>query len=135
MTRRLLLGAILPALCATRLRADSASKNFVRGRLEQPATLLLPDGRHIKLEGDEPTQGVLNDKRLAGCDFEAHGHFTAASQFAVDPIHLRAMFVYKEGRQRMVTYWCDVCYIRTYTPGVCWCCQKDTDLDLIDPGA
>ena len=126
---------MLPAVFATGLRAGPASKLQVRGRLEPPGTLVLQDGRHIHLTGDEPTQGVFNDKRLAGTDFEALGHFAGSDQFAVDPIHLRAMFVYAGGKQRMITYWCDVCYIRTYTPGICWCCQKYTDLDLIDPGA
>jgi hypothetical protein len=33
----------------------------------------------------------------------------------------------------MVTYWCEVCAIRTYTPGECMCCQENTELDLRDP--
>jgi hypothetical protein len=35
----------------------------------------------------------------------------------------------------MVTYWCQVSYIRTYAPGECWCCQDDTALDLKDPNS
>jgi hypothetical protein len=34
---------------------------------------------------------------------------------------------------KLVSYWCDICTIRSYTPGPCVCCQKDTTLDLIDP--
>jgi hypothetical protein len=34
---------------------------------------------------------------------------------------------------KVITYWCDVCSIRTYTPGKCWCCQQETTLDLRDP--
>jgi hypothetical protein len=33
----------------------------------------------------------------------------------------------------MITYWCDVCSIRAYTPGPCVCCQQETTLDLRDP--
>ena len=84
-------------------------------------------------DGDEPTKGVLNDKRLAGFDLEAKGHFTAPDKFLVDPIHTKAMFVHKDGHVKVITYWCDVCSIRTYTPGPCWCCQKETLLDLRDP--
>jgi hypothetical protein len=93
-------------------------------------------GHHfVYLSGDEPTIAVLNDPRLAGTDFEAIGHFNAPDQFEVDPIHKRSMFVYKNGQRRTISYWCDVCYIRTYSPGNCWCCQKWTDLDLRDPDA
>ncbi|HUS06612.1 MAG TPA: hypothetical protein VMZ52_09965, partial [Bryobacteraceae bacterium] len=91
------------------------------------------DGKLTLLSGDEPTLGVLKDARLAGADFEALGHATGAGQFTIDPIHTRALFVHKDGKRLMVTYWCDICYIRTYTPGNCWCCQEDTRLDLRDP--
>jgi hypothetical protein len=40
------------------------------------------------------------------------------------------MFVHQGGKRLFVTYWCDVCSIRTYTPGLCLCCRKETDLDL-----
>jgi hypothetical protein len=33
----------------------------------------------------------------------------------------------------MVTYWCAVCAIRTFTPGICWCCREETELDLLEP--
>jgi predicted RNA-binding protein with PUA domain len=39
----------------------------------------------------------------------------------------------RDGRLKMVTYWCDICSIRTYIPGPCMCCQKYTDLDLRMP--
>ncbi len=76
---------------------------------------------------------VLNDDRLANSDFETVGHFSDPSHFAVDPIHTHSLFVYQNGKKLMVTYWCDVCYIRTFAPGKCWCCQADTQLDPVDP--
>lgn len=85
------------------------------------------------LSGDEPTLGVLHDKRVAGSDFEAEGRFTAPDRFTINPIHTPALFIYQKGKKLMVTYWCDVCFIRTYTPGKCVCCQEQTQLDLIDP--
>jgi hypothetical protein len=106
----------------------------VRGTLVQPPdghpALATPDGRTILLDGDESTVSVLNDVRLRGMDLEALGHFTAANRFLVDPIYKRAMFVHKDGKRLFITYWCNVCYIRTYVPGNCRCCQKYTDLDL-----
>jgi hypothetical protein len=116
------------------LRAESGTA--LRGKLAsapdgKPA-LKTADGKLIPLTGDEDTIGVLKDQRLAGADFEVIGAF-AGDQFKVNPIHTRAMFVHKDGKRLMVTYWCDVCAIRTYTPGICWCCREETALDLREP--
>ena len=102
-------------------------------RAGAPPAIETPDHHVIFLDGDEPTKGVLNDKRLAGFDLEAKGHFISPDHFQVDPIHTQAMFVHKDGHVKVITYWCDVCSIRRYTPGPCWCCQKETLLDLRDP--
>jgi hypothetical protein len=102
---------------------------LVRDSGGKPA-LQMAGGKLIGLEGDEPTTAVLNDQRLLGADFEVIGHYEAPERFEVDPIHLRSMFVHKDGKRLFITYWCDVCYIRTYSPGTCVCCQKYTDLDL-----
>lgn len=109
----------------------------VRGKLTRskdgkPA-LELSDNKLVYLDGDEGTMAVLNDKRLWNTDFEVVGHFNTPDHFEIDGIHTRAMFVHKDGKRLAITYWCDVCYIRTYTPGVCVCCQKYTDLDLREP--
>jgi len=108
----------------------------IRGKLAggpdgKPA-LKLAGNKLVSLEGDQQTMSVLNDKRLAGVDLEALGHFNSPDRFEVDPIHTKALFVHKDGKRLYITYWCDVCYIRTYTPGTCVCCQKYTDLDLRD---
>ena len=95
--------------------------------------LEMPGGKHVPLHADDPTMAVLRDKRLAGVDLEALGHFSQPNLFEVDPIHTRALFVHKDNKKLLITYWCDVCYIRTYSPGNCWCCQKYTDLDLREP--
>lgn len=125
MTGLLLLAASAPA---------GVPGLSIRGKLTQSAdhkpALRLNDHQLVYLEGDQPSMGVLNDKRLWGTDFEIIGHFTSPEHFEVDPIHTRAMFVHKDGKRLMITYWCDVCSIRTYTPGTCVCCQKYTDLDL-----
>ncbi|HEY3743141.1 MAG TPA: hypothetical protein VGL53_25010 [Bryobacteraceae bacterium] len=105
----------------------------LRGRLKagDPAAIIASNSpKPILLTGDSDTNGVLGDARLDGTDFEVLGHFTDPGHFDVDKIHTRSLFVHKDGKRLMVTYWCDVCYIRTYTPGKCWCCQKYTDLDL-----
>jgi hypothetical protein len=109
-----------------------ARKESVRGKLIDGPALQTEQGRSIRLEGDEPTMGVLKDQRVVGSDFEVVGSFLTPERFKIEPIHTRSMFVHKDGKKLMVTYWCGVCYIRTYTPGICWCCQDETELDLIE---
>ena len=105
---------------------------LIKGPGDKPA-LQTADGKLIFLTGDDDTMGVLKDARLADVDFEASGNSTGADQFTINPIHTKAMFVHKDGKRLFVTYWCDVCAIRTYTPGICWCCRDETALDLIEP--
>ena len=116
--------------------AEGAGK-VLRGRLTQrdgqAPVLTLPNGQVVGLDGDEPTRGVLKDDRLKDTDFEVRGDFRQPGQFEIQPIHTRSLFVWQKGERLMVTYWCDICYIRTFTPGVCWCCQENTRLDLKDP--
>jgi hypothetical protein len=126
--RRRFLSGILLALPAL----GEARKESLRGKLIDGSKLQTAEGRIITLEGDEPTKGVLKDPRVIGSDFEVVGTFTAPDTMQIEPIHTRSMFVHKDGKRLMVTYWCDVCYIRTYTPGICWCCQDETELDLIE---
>lgn len=132
MTRRFLL-TVFTAVLSGFAAVPGLS---LRGRLIQASgqspALEIAGGKRVQLQGDQPTLGVLNDQRLAGADLEAVGHFNSPDVFEIDPIHTKALFVHKDGRKLYVTYWCDVCYIRTYTPGICVCCQKYTDLDLRD---
>ena len=108
----------------------------IRGRLKLASAgvpvLALSDAQQIALRGDESTMGVLLDPRVRDMDFELIGTPTAMGAFEVGPIHTKAMYVHKGGQKLFVTYWCDICSIRTYTPGACWCCQEDTELDLRD---
>ncbi|MBY0504592.1 MAG: hypothetical protein K2X03_11825 [Bryobacteraceae bacterium] len=128
MKRRALLLAPLAAFAA------EAPKSAVRGKFLAPGELTTPKGK-VQLRGDEATEKVLADPRLNGMDFEALGRFTEANRFVINPIHERAIWAYRNGQRLMVTYWCPVCYIRTYSPGECWCCQDDTQLDLKDPNS
>src|ERR1051326_1830110 len=88
---------IVIALTAAACFADGAATPSIRGQLTprdgKPA-LELNDHKLVPLDGDEPTRGVLKDKRLAGADLEATGHFTKPDLFLVDPIHTKALHVY-----------------------------------------
>src|ERR1700686_3224378 len=101
----------LPAACfagAAASVADTPATTTVRGKLTQrddkPA-LELSDHRSIALDGDESTRGVLKDKRLAGADMEAAGHFVNPNLFQVGPIYTKALHVYKNGKRLSISYW------------------------------
>jgi hypothetical protein len=125
---------LLPA-AALLLRAEE--KQSVRGKLRQapdlPPAIAAKDGRVVELEADGPTTAVLRDARLKDEDFEAVGRFRTPARFVVDPIHERALFVWRGGKRLVVTYWCDVCSIRAWSPGRCQCCQEEMRVDLRDP--
>ena len=118
-------------------KAAGSGAQTVRGKLVERkdghSVLQTDDGKTVALTGDDETEKVLHDPRLGGVTLEAMGHFTTPEQFAVEPIYEKNMFVLKDGKRLRITYWCDVCSIRTYSPGTCVCCQKWTDLDLQDP--
>jgi hypothetical protein len=136
VTRRIALWTtgrfFLAASCFAAAATPSVRGKLTRSR-DNKVALETADHKLIALDGDGPTVGVLDDQRLWGSDFEALGHFNTPDHFEIDGIHNRAMFVHRDGQRLMITYWCDVCYIRTYTPGICVCCQKYTDLDLREP--
>jgi hypothetical protein len=109
----------------------------VRGKLMQrqgqPPAVETGEHKLVTLEGEEGALKVLNDKRLNGTEIEATGHFTAPDHFVLDPNHAQTVLAHKDGKLKMITYWCDVCSIRSYEPGPCWCCQAETILQLRDP--
>jgi hypothetical protein len=132
-SRRCLLALLAGSLFA----ADSGPGVTLRGKLSvregKPATLETPDHKIVALEGDDTTSKLLGDSRLNGFEVEARGRFIAPSRFRIDPSHTHSLMVRQDGRLKLITYWCDVCSIRAYTPGPCVCCQRETTLDLRDP--
>jgi len=118
--------------------SQTPAGELLRGKLVQSGktpVLSTPDGRTVSLESDEPTGKILRDTRLNGKVFEAKGHRSGGGAFAIDPIETRPMVAVEGAKRLRVTYYCDVCSIRTYSPGPCMCCQAETRLDLIDPAA
>jgi hypothetical protein len=120
---------LLPLIVSLAFAGDST----LRGKLVQPEgklpALETGSGKLVPLDGDKDSLRVLRDQRLAGADLEVKGR-QKDGRFLVDPIHTKAMRVHRDGKVLAITYWCDTCAIRTYTPGICWCCQAETDLDL-----
>jgi hypothetical protein len=137
---RLLAGLIFTVACfAESAKTIDAPATTVHGKLVQRAgrTPAIETAAHklFTLEGDGSTEHVLDDKRLSGADLEAKGHFTASGRFQVDPFYTHALHVLKNGKRFLITYWCDVCSIRQYEPGPCWCCQRETALNLREDDA
>ena len=132
------LGRLAFSFClAAACFAQGPNPDDLRGTLlvrpGKPPAIQTADHRVVTLEADAQTLSVLGDRRLDGFDLEVKGRPLAPDRFLVDPFHTRSMFVRRDGRLKVITYWCDTCSIRTYTPGPCWCCQKETILDLRDP--
>jgi hypothetical protein len=135
--RKFLLAVLLTPALRREAWSAEGSPARVRGKLDQATDrqpgIFKPDGQRVALEGDQPSEAVLRDVRRAGVDFEADGRYLDQARFRVDPIYRRALHVWKDGRRLVVTYWCEVCAIRAWSPGPCACCQNETQLDLRDP--
>lgn len=107
------------------MRVEAAS--VLRGRLMKDRKI---NGTAVR--GDESVEAVLSDERVIGMDIEVEGEAQSGA-FAANPIHTKPVRTYANGKRLIVSYWCEVCYIRFYKPGTCWCCQKESVLDLKDP--
>ena len=138
LTRTCLVVLVL-AIAATQGQAEAVET--IRGHLEaaagqppaegKPLLLItsLPnddDGKKISLIGDEFSEGQLRDPRLAGREWEFEGKFTADASFTI-----YKLFTMKEGKRHRVTYYCEICHIYTHEPGLCMCCQDETELQEI----
>ena len=89
----------LPCALAAQLRAAART---VRGRFVKGGTLVTPEGRRIKLDGDESARKVYDDERLEGVDFEVEGDFKG-DVFVAEPIHKRPLWAWRNGERRMVS--------------------------------
>jgi len=123
--RRSLLVGLLTTVVAWAREAETT----LRGKLGSGDLLETKSGP-VKLTGDEPTLGVIRDPRVIGLELEVVGEARGSGSLEIGPIHKKALYAIKSGQRLFVTYWCDICSIRTYTPGQCWCCQEQTELDL-----
>ncbi len=128
----------LPAFGAAANSTVAAGPNEIRGRLLQPQSgpVSLDTGSvKIEIKADKDSDMVLHDPRLAPLDIALHGHLIDATHFQLDPFFRKPIYAVKNGKELLVTYYCDVCSIRYYTPGRCVCCQQETRVDLHDEAA
>ena len=104
-----------------------AVEQVLRGRLHQdpgkPPVIQTGDQKEYTVSGDEFTRKQMADSRLNGREIELEGRFTGSRQFEATHI-----FTVRDGKRFEVTYWCEICHIRTHMPGRCMCCQGETEL-------
>jgi hypothetical protein len=128
----------IPAFAASSATAGAAAGSEIRGKLVQPASgpVSLDTGSvKIEIKADNDSNSVLHDPRLAPLDIALHGHLIDPTHFQLDPFYQKPIWAVKNGKEMLVTYYCDVCSIRYYTPGRCVCCQQETRVDLHDDSA
>ena len=106
----------------------AASSQVLRGQLAEavdgePLHLLTLDGETVELVADSGLDRTLRDPQLADRTWELRGALLADGRFGVEKI-----FTVKDGQVHRVTYYCLICHITTHEPGICMCCQGDTDL-------
>lgn len=133
---RLGLMRVMLVLLIASVLAMAQSSDVISGKLKQTEAgpVIQTAKGDVAIESDPDSAAVLQDERIAGRQIEAHGQFRDATHFRLNPFHTKPLFVVDhDGHKKHVTYWCDVCSIRTYTPGKCLCCQAETALDLKDP--
>src|SRR5574342_264609 len=123
------LWVLVPALLAFAVEPPAT----LRGKLvpgPEPA-VQAAGGKLVKLEGEADSMRVLRDARLSGADMELAGQAAGPDRFRVGPFHKpESMLVHKNGKKYTISFWCEVCSIRSYTPGKCACCQAETELSL-----
>ena len=123
----------LIGLAALLAGSSMAANQVLRGRLRQepgkPPVIQTADQKTYTFAGDEFTRAQMADPKLNGREMELEGRFASPGQFEAIRI-----FTLKDGKRHKVTYWCDVCSIRTHMPGRCMCCQAETELqELLVP--
>ena len=121
---------ILAAVAAAATTTSNEAEVVVHGKIQQeegkPPVVVTDDHKTYQVSGDEFLEAQMKDSRLNGRAVELRGHENGPGKFAAT--HL---YTVKDGKRYDVTYWCDVCSIRTHMPGRCMCCQGPTELQEI----
>jgi len=129
VTRRfILLSALLSAhLAGAEPKGGASPKRTLRARLiapvEDPVRVRDEQGDEYVLELDVDGTHTLHDPILVDRMWEFEGRRTPEGRFEVSK-----MFTIKDGVRHKVTYYCEVCHIVSFRPGLCMCCQDDVAL-------
>lgn len=71
----------------------------------------------------------LQDKRLDGRAVRVEGELLPDGRVKVNHF-----WIIRNGKLHRVRYFCEVCNIETLEPGICMCCQQETELQEIPLG-
>jgi len=105
------LGLAIPAFAASPAGAGAPASSEIRGKLIQPESgpVSLDTGSvKIEIRADKDSDSVLHDRRLAPLEIALHGHPIDATHFQLDPFFLKSVYAVKNGKEMLVTYYCDV---------------------------
>ena len=119
---------LLAALLAVPLLSVAAERATVRGSIEAvedgPVYLVAESGKKLELDIEEAdAYHTFHDPELADRTWELEGFHKPGDHFEV-----RKLFTVKDGKRFHVTYYCEICHITSYRPGMCMCCQEDVEL-------
>jgi hypothetical protein len=126
----------LPALSLgpALLASEAGTTTLLRGHLDRQSvqastspdaalTFVTEDGKKYQVVGDRSSNGQLRDPKLIGRTWELEGTMGSGNQFQIEKL-----YTIKDGKRHVVTYYCEICHIITHEPGLCMCCQADTEL-------
>ena len=111
------------ALAANSLPAEKVLRGRIRQEAGKPPVIQTADQKSYTVSGDDFTKAQMADPHLNGREIELEGRLTGAGA-----VEAERLFTIKDGKRFKVTYWCDICSIRTHMPGRCMCCQGETEL-------
>lgn len=77
----------------------------------------------VTLRGDRFWIGQLRDPKLKSRLWEIEARLAEPGVYDIV-----VAYTVKDGERFRVTYYCDICHIRTHDPGRCMCCQEETVL-------
>ena len=123
MTRWLVALALAAALNGASVSGDQVLRGKLRQETDKAPVIQTPDVKSYTVSGDDFTKAQMADSKLNGREMELEGRFTGPGHFEATKL-----YTVKDGKRYVITYWCDICSIRTHMPGRCMCCQVPTEL-------
>jgi hypothetical protein len=108
---------------------DAEGKPFAPGELCDAGAarfhrfgLLTAEGKVVSFSPRDNRAEMFTDHRVRDRELEVHGWPAADGHLAITRI-----LSWRDGQLFDMYYFCDVCNIKSNTPGPCWCCRQDFD--------
>jgi hypothetical protein len=86
------------------------------------------DGRLYKFSAADTMTAMFSDPRVRQRELQLTARLRAADQLEV--IKVQSI---KEGKLYDIFYYCDVCSIKAYAPGLCPCCRNELEFRETTP--